>query len=291
MRRWMLAVAAIFVVTFGAVACGGDDKKTIKTDDGEIKVGGDLPDDFPDSFPIYKGADFQSGVQGSQGGVQGFAATWTTGDSQDDVKKFYDQKFKDGPWKSTASGSAAGGSYWIVENKDEGKTAYVGVTETDGDTAISAVVGDSDDIGSPGDDDPTEPADDEETPDDGASGGDNNAELPDEVELDDDFPKDKVYIPSGARVTSSSNFSSGGSNSYFLEIYVKSDDAESIADDYKSNMESKGWTNAFTSESDGQYIQSYSNAAGTDSAAVTIGKSDVDGYLQIALTVNITPGG
>lgn len=289
MRRWILAFAAIFAITVGAVACGGgDDERTIDTGDGEVTFGGDLPDDFPDSFPVYDGADFEGGAQGNQGGVEGFVATWRTGDSAEDVTDFYDEEFADGPWKSSGSGSAGGGGYWIVENEDEGLTAYVGVTEIDGDTAITAVVGESDDLGSPDDgDDPTEPAD------DGSGDGDNDgdtggsADLPDEVDLDDDFPADKVYIPGGARVTSSSNFSTGGNASYFVEIYEQSDDAESVADDYESNMESKGWTNAFTSESDGTFVHTYSNEAGTESAAVSISDSDVDGYVLITLTLNV----
>lgn len=284
MRRWILALAAVTAVTFGAVACGGGD------DDGDsdgpgngFSSGGDLPDDFPDSFPVYDGADFEGGAEGTQGGITGFVATWTTGDSQDDVVDFYDSEFEDGPWKSASSGGADGGSFWIVENEDEDRSGWVSVGEADGKTTIVAVLADSDDItGGDDDDEPTEPADDGD-----GDGGSGDADLPDEADLSDDFPEDRVYIPGDARVTSSSNFSTGGNSSYFVEIYLESDDAGDVADDYESNMKSNGWTNAFTSESDGTFVQTYSNEDGTESAAVSISDSEVDGYVLIALTVNV----
>lgn len=291
MRRWMLALAALVAVSSTVVACGGgDDKKTIDTGDGgKVTVGGDLPDDFPDSFPVYDGADFQGGVESSQGGVDGFAANWTTGDSVKDVSDFYEKEFEDGDWKSTGSGNAGGGSFWLVENADEGLTAYVLIAEADGDTAITAIVGDSDDTGTGGDE-PTEPADQEDpTPDDSSSGGDTgSSDLPDEVDLDDDFPVALVYFPSDGRITGSSSFSSDQGDSYFVEIYVKSDDPESIADKFKDEMKSKAWENAFSSEADGTYVQTYSKGDGAETASLSVSKSDVNGYVLVNMTVITT---
>ncbi len=286
MRRWMLLLGAMVAITSLAVACGSD-KKTIKTDDGKITVGGDLPDSFPDDFPVYPGADYQSGIESSQGGVDGFAATWTSGDDFSKVRDFYDDELKDGDWVASSSGNTGSdGAFWLAENTSKKLTAYVIVGNTDGDTSITAIVGDSDDLSSGGDD-PTEPADssDDDTPTSSDTGGD----LPDEVDLDDDFPKEEVYIPSGARVTSTSSLNSNGTSSYFVELYVKGD-ADKIADDFAEGMKDKGWTDSFNSTTNGEVFQSYSRGADatTDAVTVAITKSDVSGYVTINMSASIT---
>ena len=292
MRKFLLLMLAVVAIPAFAIACGGSDsKKTIDTGDGKVTVDKKLPDDFPDDFPIYKGADYQGGVSGNQGGVQGFYGTWKTGDDFEKVRDYYADVFKDGKWKATSNGSTGSDtSFWVVENTADKKAAYVLVSKDGGDTIITGGVGDSDTNASDGGDDDTptsgDSGDDTPTASDGGDSG--GGTLPDEAKLNDDFPKDKVYIPDGARVTTSSKLSSGGSSTHIVELYVKGSDVSKLGDEYKSKMTGDGWTDAFTTEEADNVYQTYSRGDASDEVAgVTVSKASVDGYLTVTITATL----
>lgn len=275
------AIAAI------AVGCGGG-KKTINVGDGKVQVGGSLPSDFPKDFPVYKGANFQGSYTSTQEGITGTAVSWETGDSPDKVKSFYESAFKDGPWKSSTTGSAGDGAFWVATSSDGKKAAYVFVSTASGKTSIVATVGDNPEASSGT---PEATATSESTSNDTpTSGGDEtpaaNATLPAEATLSSDFPTNRVPFPSGARVTSTSSVSSGGTKTFYVELYVK-DTPANVNDYFKNEVPKKGWTEALSSESGGQYFLTFSSSGGaTDEAVtVTVEQSETAGYALVSLAV------
>lgn len=290
MSTWMKLVAAVVVVgvlPFASLACGGgsDNERTISTGDGDsVTTSTDLPDDFPDSFPIYDGADLQGAVQGEQDGITGIVATWTTGDDVDDVKNFYEDAFGGGEWTAVTSGSAGGSTYWIVEQSDGDKAAYVAVSGGD-ETTIIATVGDdpnsatADDDGSSDDEEASNDdgdgdeassdngsSDEEASSDDGSSDADVN--LPDEVELPDGFPSDLVSLPDGARVTTAQSYSANGQETFIVGFFTK-DEAKDVGEYYKNELEGAGFTQSVqTSDATGVYAAYSENSDGTGTIIV-----------------------
>lgn len=296
-RLWLAAVGAVALmgVAFFA-ACGGGDSKTIDTGDGKVTISDDLPDEFPDDFPVYDGADLQGSYQGENEGVSGVVATWTTGDSADDVTNFYKDKLNGDNWKIQSSGTSGGGSFFVVLNKDESKAGYVVIGEADGDTSIIVTVGDNDgsvsgddSSGDSGSGDDTEDTSGEDTSGNDSSSGDDgssSAQLPEEQDLSDDFPSDRVPLPDDVRVTSSSSISSGGQDSWFVEFYSKKS-ADELKDYFHDTLTGKGWTEALASESGGEVYLSYtdSETSATSSVTIIITDADVDGYRTVSLSV------
>ena len=291
LRLAALGVVALMGLAFLAACGGGDNNKTIDTGDGKVTVSDDLPDEFPDDFPVYKDADLQGSYQGENEGVSGIVASWTTGDSADDVTNFYKDKLNGDNWKIQSSGTSGGGSFFVVLNKDESKAGYVVIGEADGDTSIIVTVGDNPDSasgdGSSGDD--TEDTSGEDTSGNDNSSGDDgssSAQLPEEQDLSDDFPSDRVPLPDDSRVTSSSSISSGGQNSFFVEFFSKKSTDE-LRDYFKDTLTGKGWTEALASESGGEVYLSYtpSDESAASSVTVIITDANVDGYRTVSLSV------
>lgn len=283
----------VAIIAVAAVACGGGDTKTIKTDNGDVQVStsNKVPDSFPDDFPVYDGADVQGSYSGTQGDVSGTVVTWTTGDGVDDVAKFYSDAFKSGNWKSTANGTANDTSYWTGESADGNQQFYLVVSGGgDGDkTTIVATAGNLD--SSSNDDTPTsdDTPEGEETSASGSStstSGDStatSADLPPEQDLGSDFPKDRVPLPSNVRVTSASTISSGGTKSHYVEAYVK-DSPENVANYFKTELPNHDWTQALTTESNGEYYATYTGAD-QESVTVTVTESEVPGYAKVSMAV------
>ena len=293
MKKLALLLLPCLLVGAIAVACGGGGTKTVKIGDTKVDVSGKIPSDFPSDFPVYKGASVQGSVSGSQGGIQGTVVTWTTDDSVDKVAEFYTKEFKDGPWKSSTTGSANGGSYWMADSPDGKRVGYVMVSGDNGKTSIIATVGDKDQSGS-GDSEATSssssssnktpPPSDQSSDGSSADATSSSSEpLPDEVKLSDDFPTDRVPLPSGARVTNDVSFSGGGTKTNSVEVYVKQKAAD-LADYFKTEAPKHDWTNAFSSTSNGEYFLTFS---GGDNEALTISiqESDTPGYAKATIAV------
>ncbi len=289
MIKLLYGLLALFGAAIIAVGCGGDDKKIdIPGTDDDITVSDDLPDDFPKSIPIYGDADFQGSISGESEGISGSVATWSTGDSAEDVTAWYEDKLKDiDGWKVTASGKINDAGYWTLENDDGKKAAYLSITGGD-ETSIIITVGDNPD-GASGDGDSGDGDSGDGDSGDGDSGdGDSgSSDLPAEADLSDDFPKDRVPFPDGVRITSSSSFEGGGVKTFLVEYYTK-DSVDDLASFYKAQMPGKGWANSYTAEQDGTVSQVYSTddtGSSTNGATVSISPSDVTGYNQVGVTV------
>lgn len=301
MRKLSLLLPCLLVAAV-AVGCGGGSKKSVTIGDTKYSTSDKVPDSFPKDFPVYKGAKVVGSISTTTQGVKGTLVTWETGDSLDKVKDFYNQEFKDGPWKSDSNGDLGGSAFWSGESKD-GKQALYVIATRDGDkTTIGATVGPKDqassdsssDGGDSGSAETSTSSTTKKTPPPSSDASDESssspaaAELPDEVKLSDDFPKDRVPLPSGGRVTNTSSFSSGGTKTFFVEVYVK-DKAANVADYFKEELPKHSWTNAFTSESNGEFFLTYSGEGGDGTEAVTINvaESDTPGYAKASISVVI----
>ena len=302
MRRFLI-LGLVALVATGAIltACGGDDKKTFDLGDGnEVSVGGGIPDDFPDDFPIYPGADVQGSYTGEQDGVSGSVVIWETGDSVDDVKAFYEAEFDGSPWAAEGSFNSAGSTLIGFTNSDSNKTGAVTLGESDGKTTISVIIGDDtsgggssdgDDSSSDGDDSPSD-GDSSSDGDDSSSDGDGSsgsADLPEEIDIEDDYPADDIPLPDGARVTQSSSISAGGSNTIFVTMYVDQsvDDLEQY---YKDTLADAGYTESFSTSSGGEVFLTFTKGDTTtspESATVTLTESDVEGYTLVNISLSI----
>jgi len=286
MFKWTTIAIACLTMLLTAVGCGGGDK-TIDVGNGDkVKVSTDLPDDFPDNFPIYDGADLQGAVEGEQEGILGIVATWTTGDDFDDVTSFYEGAFEGGAWKSTSSGNAGGSAFWGLEESDGDRVAYVAVTDGDPVSIIATVGDDPSAVGG---------ADDSSTADESPPGGDSSSDsgsdpgtsdLPDEVGLPDDFPSDRVPLPDDARLVNASSVSANGQQSFSLLLYAEGD-IEEIAQSYQNKLEGKGYSQTFeSSDASGVYATYSENSDGTgEQVFFTLGEGDIEGYQTIGLTV------
>jgi hypothetical protein len=212
------------------------------------------------------------------------------------VKSFYADKLGDG-WKIQSSGDSAGTAFFIVTSDDESQAAYVTISGDGDKTTILVAVGDN-----PGDisgDDSSN----EETPDDGASSGDSgddsgddgtsgdgdsgNADLPEEQDLSDDYPSDRVPLPDDIRITGSTSLATGGTESYYIEFYSKKS-ADELADYFKETLPGKGWSEAITTNTGGDVYIAFTSADSTETSSgvtITITDAPVDGYRLVNVGV------
>ena len=309
MFKWFAALmAGIAVLSFSA-ACGGGDSDTIDLGDGNsVSVGGDLPDDFPDDFPVYDGADFQGAVQSEVEGISGTAATWSTGDDFDDVVAYYDGAFDGGAWTSTSNGSAGGTKYWLVDQADGDQVGYVAVSDGD-EVAIVATIGDDPNQASSGDDssdddssDDGDSSSDDGSSDDGGddgsddgsssedgsddsasdpSSGSSDVDLPEEVDIPDDYPTDLIQLPDGARVTLAQSYSSNGQTTYMVG-FITEKDANEAGDEIDAHLTGQGYTQSIkTTDGSGFYAAYAENADGTGTIiAVSANEGTYEGYAE-----------
>ena len=278
MRRWIWVIMTVAMVSLAASACGGDNKSLDLPGGGKITEG-KLPDDWPDDFPVYGSAKLLGGVSEVVEGSAASTATWETSDSPDDVKQFYDDAFKDGPWLSESSGVIASGTFWLA-TKGDGAPAYVTVVGGDGNkTLIVVVIGDTAS-------DTVDPGAGETPADAGSGSGSGGGELPDEVALPDDFPSDQVPLPDGIRITNASSVNAGGTQSFLIQLYSK-DSVDDLAAFFKDELEGKGFTQSIQTSQDGGIYAAYAqNDDGTGAIViVTVTESDVEGYRQVSLQI------
>lgn len=305
MRKYVrLIVPMLVVVAALAVACGGGDSKTVKIPGGgEVSTSNKLPSDFPSDFPIYGGAKVVGSIKGDQQGLKGFFVTWETGDDVDKVTAFYKKEFEKGPWKSESTLESSGTT--ILGAKKEGKTAALTIARSDNKTTIGAFLGDDDsssDSSTPSGGSKTStssgssskktstPSSDSSDSGDSESTPVPNTKLPAEVKISKDFPADRVPFPKGARVTSSSSFGGAGSKTYAVELYVK-DTPENVGSFFSDELPKHSWTSGFSSESNGEYVETFSGAENaTTTEGVTISAAVADdvtgGYTKVSIIVS-----
>jgi hypothetical protein len=312
LKLGVLVISTLMLAGAVLAACGGGDKKTIDVPGGgKVSVSDKLPSGFPDDFPVYKGAKVQGSLSGSSNGISGTTVTWESGDDLSKVTDFYNSEFEKDAWKATSNGTVNDSSYWSGENAKGDKEMYVLVSNSDGKTNIIATIGDKDtssdgDGGSSGGSlTSANKTATSEAEDSGSSDGEPTssgpaktstpAPLPSEVALSKDFPKDKVPLPDGARVTSNTSFGQGNQKTFIISYFTK-DDPEKATAYYTDEMPKHGWANAFTSNSNGDYFVTFTGAENADggSDALTVSatpSTDTPGQTEVSVSVSITTTG
>lgn len=276
MRRWLCVMVTVALVPLAAFACG-DDKKTISTNDGDLTVGEKLPDGWPDDFPVYPDADLRGGIRQTIEGAEVLVATWETGDGIDDVKAFYEDELKDGAWRSTTTTALADSLLLGVENTGDDRAGQLIISEQDGKTAIVVTLGEG--VGTGAD-----------TPDDAAAtpdaSGAGDGDLPEEVDLPDGYPDDRVPLPDDIRITTASSVTVSGAETFIVQFYSQ-DSTDDLAAFFKDELESNGFTQTVQQSQDGVIYAIYSeNEDGSGAiVSVTIIDGDFEGYRQVSLQI------
>ena len=292
MKR-VLFVLGLLGLLAAASACGGGDEQevTLPGGNGDVKVstGGDLPDDFPDDFPIFKDAKLTGTVTGEQEGQSGFFATWESDASVEDVTDFYKEELDKDPWQMAGTFASAEGSV-ISFTRTDGKDLGGGVTVAgNGKTQFVVFMGEGAGVvpSDEGEEEaaPTPEGEEEATPEEGEPSA--QAELPDEVDLADDYPSDVAPIPDGARVTDASSFTSDGQSTFAI-TYLTKDDPDSVADFYSSEVPGDGWSETGTFSSGGDVSATYANEAESGNLVLTAAKSETyEGYTEVNLILTV----
>lgn len=287
MKR-VLFLLGLLGVLAAASACGGGGEKeiTIPGGNGDVKVttGGDLPDEFPDDFPIFKGAKLTGSVRGEQEGQTGFFVTWEGDASAEDVTDFYKTELDKDPWQVEGTFASAEGSmisFTRTDNKDLGG----GVTVSgNGKTQFVVFMGWGAGI-APSDETEDEAAPTPEEADEEEPSA--QAELPEEMDLPRDYPTDVAPIPEGARITDTSSFTSGGQTTYAITFLTK-DAPDDVAGFYSSEVPGDGWTETGTFSSGGEVSAMFANEAEGGSLVVGAVASDTyEGYTEVNLVLTV----
>jgi hypothetical protein len=295
--KHVLFVLGLLGLLAVASACGGGEEReiTLPGADGKVKVttGGDLPKDFPEDFPIFKGAKLTGSVEGEQEGQTGYFVTWETDSSVEEVTDFYKEELDKDPWKTTGTFASAEGaliSFARADNEDFGG----GVTISgNGKTQFVVFMGEGAGLA------PSDQAEEEEArpeeeeqpaPEEEAAPEEEEpsaqAELPDEMELPDDYPGDIAPIPDNARIIQASSYTSGG-QATFAVTYLTKEDPESIADFYGAEVPG-GWSETGRFSSAGEVFVTYQNQAEGGELVLSVAKSDTyEGYTEVNIVLNI----
>jgi hypothetical protein len=287
----VIFVLGLLGLLAAASACGGGDDQevTLPGGNGEVKVStsGDLPDDFPDDFPIFKDAKLLGTYAAEQAGQSGLVATWETDASVEDVTDFYKEELSKEPWEMAGTFASADGSV-ISFTRTDGKDLGGGVTVAgNGKTQVAVFMGEGAGLvpSDEGEAAATPEGEEEATPEE--EGPSAQAELPDEVELADDYPSDVAPIPDGARVTDASSFTSDGQSTFAVTFLTK-DDPDSVADFYSSKVPGDGWSETGTFSSGGEVSATYGNEAEGGNLVVSAVKSDTyEGYTEVNVILTV----
>jgi hypothetical protein len=97
-----------------------------------------MPSGFPGDAPVYPGARLTAGAMFSSSGRTTWGMEWETLDSVDKVRAFYTNKFNQGDWTTSFSGSSNGSYSAIFARKSDSKVGgLVGANAVNGVTTIT----------------------------------------------------------------------------------------------------------------------------------------------------------
>jgi hypothetical protein len=299
-RFLLLGLSALLALSAFAAGCGGGDgDQTIDVGDGQVSTSDELPDNFPDELPRYAGAKVLGSVTSEVEGSSGTLVTFETDDSADDVGDFYASALEDQGWNIETESSAGGARIFLATSGDT--AASISVSGSDDEkTVILVTYGDRTDLGlddgsDDGDDSGDEPtpdggddSGDEPTPDGGDdSGSSGDADLPDEVEVDEDFPDD-IALPSDAYVTDSSSISAGGMQTLYVGL-LSEQSVDDLEAHFASELTGAGYTETLSSSSGGDAFLTYSKGDDPSTGETVIiniqQDSGYEGYALVAISV------
>lgn len=150
----MLRLFLAALVAGGAIiaACGGgdDEPEGTPTPIATLAIEREVPESFPDDFPVYPGATFKGGVDESEPSIFGTIAVWETADSLDAVSVFFDDALvtRGGTWSSPELGvKDATSAYWAVRAADGTQDGSVNAQVEGGVITINVTILSSEDSG------------------------------------------------------------------------------------------------------------------------------------------------
>lgn len=116
-------------------------KVTVKSGETEFSFeeGGELPENFPEDFPIYSGAKLTSSWTTQAEGKDGISLIWETEDSMEEVSGYYKRELVDAGWKVGLS-TEAEETITMGFEKDS-SSGFLGITTEEGKTIISLTLG------------------------------------------------------------------------------------------------------------------------------------------------------
>ena len=116
----------------------GEGKVKVKTKGGEteMQTGGNLPQDFPEEFPLYQGAEIKSTLRNESEDKVHFQVFFETSDEFSKVANFYKEKLPKAGYKISSTVETQEGSAFylskgeesvgmVMVNKDGDKTTFV----------------------------------------------------------------------------------------------------------------------------------------------------------------------
>ena len=134
MHKLLIALLAVLLVST-AVACNDDD--------GGTRAGGVTTDEaLPDDFPVYDGSEFDAGGVTDDGDLSTFLGTWRTDASPEEVRRFFEDAFGEGPWHIVGTEETENGLVIRVEHEggDEPQSGVIVIREENGETVIGKEV-------------------------------------------------------------------------------------------------------------------------------------------------------
>lgn len=270
----MIMLLALVTGLLLAAACGDDDP-AIRLGEDNIDISDEeLPDDWPNDFPVYPDALLQSSLAG-RGGIEGVVATWVTADSTADVGDWYDDQFATGPWSETADGDLPPDSrFFSATNEDETLLANVSIGRDDEDntapTNITVAI--------------------TEAPGTTGNGPDPVRDLPDEVALPDDYPSDVAPLPGDSRLVSASVSAGAGGETFLVEMMSQRSPDE-LRGHFEQELPDRGWDETLATDSADEIYLAYARGddqnESPDSVNVTILESGVAGYTSVVVAVTV----
>ena len=114
--------------------------------------------------------------------------------------------------------------------------------------------------------------------------------FPDEVDLPDDFPSDRVPLPEDARLVAANSLSSNGELGFALTLY-SSDSVDDLAQSYQDKLEGKGYSQTYeSSDANGVYAAYSENSDGSGAVVtITVSEGDIQGYSLAVFSVSPWP--
>ena len=108
----------------------------------DITQSEDLPDSWPDDFPLYPEAELEGVITSTEEGASGDVATFQTNDSLDDVTAFYEAEFDGGAWETIEEPliTADSASFLVQQSSGGHADSSVTITPENGNTAIVVLI-------------------------------------------------------------------------------------------------------------------------------------------------------
>ena len=122
------------------------DSVTIETEEGDVTIAndtGELPDGFPDDFPLYDDYALDGASSVSGGGTTTYYVNMTSDDEVEDIYDWYKAEFGDGGWELSgdviySDSSSSSGMLTAKQGKMEATVSMT--SETDGGTTFGVIL-------------------------------------------------------------------------------------------------------------------------------------------------------